>query len=220
MEAALSYALEYLSEDAKPENVDDDWFVNAYAKCRIVADPEMQDWWGRLLAAESNKPGSISRKTVNVMDDMDARIMRMFVAYCRFQVAVNGVDYPMIHCDYGDPGGELPPIYAQSGLDRAGLTVLSELGLVQAPPPAAHDLPPPVLLRDLPRIVFLYYGPETETLRWRPDWTFPIGISRFTSIGRELAPLCGPGEPVDGFLPFVMETVGRRYGAAVASCPA
>ena len=71
IEAITAKAIPHLNEDAKSEDVDDDWIVNFFDKCRIISDDEMQQLWARVLAEEPNAPQSFSRRTVNLMASLD-----------------------------------------------------------------------------------------------------------------------------------------------------
>ena len=49
MEQVLQGATRYLNEDAEPGEIDDDWLVHFFGKCRAVSSKEMQDLWSRIL---------------------------------------------------------------------------------------------------------------------------------------------------------------------------
>ena len=73
-----------VTDDASPEDMEDDWIRNLLGKCRIVSDQDMQELWARILAGEANEPGSVSRRTVNLVADLDKRDAESFMAVCRF----------------------------------------------------------------------------------------------------------------------------------------
>jgi hypothetical protein len=82
-------ALPFLEEKSSPENVEDDWITAFFDKCRIVSDEEMQALWSRILAGEANNPGTFSKRTVNLLADLDKSdaeefaSLRIHVAYRR-----------------------------------------------------------------------------------------------------------------------------------------
>lgn len=63
-------ALAGVQESADPEEVEDDWIVNFFDKCRLISDEEMQDLWARVLSGEANQPGSYSKRIVNFLSSM------------------------------------------------------------------------------------------------------------------------------------------------------
>jgi hypothetical protein len=82
MERIAEAATGQLGDNAKPEGMDDDWIANFFDKCRNVSDREMPSLWSRLLAGEATRPGSFSKRTielVSVLDKEDAGSSRSFV---------------------------------------------------------------------------------------------------------------------------------------------
>jgi hypothetical protein len=64
-------ALPALREDARPEDVENDWIANFFDKCRLISDDKMQELWARVLAGEANVPGRFSKRTVNLLASFD-----------------------------------------------------------------------------------------------------------------------------------------------------
>ena len=60
-----------LTAEAKPDDIPEDWSANFRDKARTCSDEEMAKLWTQLLASEANNPGSRSRKSVNILADMD-----------------------------------------------------------------------------------------------------------------------------------------------------
>ena len=112
------------SDNARPEDMEDDWIRNFFDKCRIVSDEEMQNLWSRLLAGEANSPGSFSRKTVNLLADLDKRDAELFQNLCRFKWVVLGRMEPFVF----DPQHE---IYNRYGITFDSLAQLETLGLIR-----------------------------------------------------------------------------------------
>jgi len=73
IEAVTRKALPLLSEGSCPQNVEDDWITNFFDKSRIVSDEDMQRLWSGVLAGEANNPGTFSKRTVNLLADLDKR---------------------------------------------------------------------------------------------------------------------------------------------------
>src|SRR5665213_2140885 len=83
MESITYGACERLTEDAKPQDMDQDWVTNFFDKCRIVSDERMQQIWSNVLAGESNATGSFSRHTVNIVANLDKQTAVAFENVCR-----------------------------------------------------------------------------------------------------------------------------------------
>ena len=90
MENIVRRALPRLTDDAEPEKMEDDWITNFFEKSRIVSDEEMQELWSRVLAGEANNSGSFSRKTINILHDMDGQAADLLRAVCGFSWNIDG----------------------------------------------------------------------------------------------------------------------------------
>ncbi len=121
----LSKASRQLVKDARPDLITDDWAANFRDKSRTCSDPDVVELWAQLLASEANKPGSYSRKTVNILGDMSKADAELFANLCRFQLimGISAERVPVIT-------RKATEIYEKYGLTRHGLDILHELGLV------------------------------------------------------------------------------------------
>ncbi|MCI0694675.1 DUF2806 domain-containing protein, partial [candidate division KSB1 bacterium] len=84
IEKIAQKALPLLKESSRPENIEDDWIVNFFDKCRIVSDEEMQSLWAKVLAGEANAPGTYSKRTVNFLNSIDKIDAKLFISLCGF----------------------------------------------------------------------------------------------------------------------------------------
>ena len=64
---------------ATPEKVDDYWLEQFMDKARLVSDATFQVLWGRILAEECNKPGSIPKALLHIMEQMDSNMAASFM---------------------------------------------------------------------------------------------------------------------------------------------
>ena len=78
MEDITAKAIPHLNEEAKPDAMEDDWVANFFDKGRIVSNPEMQSLWARVLAGEANIPSTYSKRTVNLLSDLDKSEAELF----------------------------------------------------------------------------------------------------------------------------------------------
>jgi hypothetical protein len=95
IESITGNALPLLTEGSSPQNVENDWITNFFDKSRIISDEEMQKLWSKVLAGESNRPGAFSKRTVNLLADLDKRDAELFTHLCGF-VWVIGSLTPLI----------------------------------------------------------------------------------------------------------------------------
>jgi hypothetical protein len=192
IESITQKALPLLEKESSPQNVEDDWITNFFDKSRIISDEEMQRLWSKVLAGEANKPGAFSKRTVNLLADLDKADAQLFVSLCGFGWMIGNV-VPLVF----DVRNE---IYNREGIRFTSLAHLESLGLIQLENLAGFQN------LDLPkRIRVFYYGRRVEI-------TFPndaknqldVGHVLLTRAGGELAPVCG-SKPIEGFFDFVYD---------------
>ena len=199
IEAIIIRALAHLNENAVPHTMDDGWVLNFFDKCKYVSDEQMQELWAKLIAGEANQPGTFSRKTVNLMADLDSYTANLFSTYCGFAIDIGKQGVPLIVFDQSK---ELPSIYRDQGIDYQALRVLAEIGLISIG--FEHlSLTINYTMSGLPETVQLSYGGQTANLRC-PDGFISIGETYPTVIGGQLGRLCAR-EPVEGFFEFVID---------------
>ena len=192
IEDITAKALPQLNDKADPSKVEDDWITNFFDKCRIVSDKEMQMLWSRVLAGESNSPGTYSKRTVNFLSDLDKSEAEMFSNLCGFGWMIMDVK-PLIYDVHN-------AIYNDRGINFVSLSHLESIGLIQF-----NNLAGFRLLNLPKRFAVLYYGkPILMDMPKDTDNEMNLGHVLLTRVGQELAPICG-SKPVDGFLEYVKE---------------
>ena len=201
MENIIMKSLRHLQDDtASPERIENDWIVNFLQRCRNVSDEDMQERWARLLASEANNPGHFSRKAVNIFDDLDARAAKDFETYCRFICQVGAILRPFIILN---DGVGLDDIYTEAGFDFNAMVRLSSLGLIETGFGPGVPMSVNPVLADVPeRVPFRYYDKSVE-LPGPEGGTMTTGCAVLSVAGEQLATLCLPAEPVEGFFEFV-----------------
>jgi hypothetical protein len=199
-------------EKAEPEKMDDDWVAHFFDKCRNVSNEEMQRLWAKVLAGEANKPGSFSRKTVNLIADLNTRDANLFTKLCCFCWAVGPRHIPLIF-GFGDthqPGfsKEDGAIYNRHGVCFDTVRHLEALGLVQISSGTCS-------VTFLGEKADVFYNVRKLSLKFQPglERRLPTGHVLLTQAGEELAPYCGSC-PVEGFFELVRD---RWPGFAVST---
>ena len=192
IEAITTTAISHIKDDATPEDIDDDWITNFFDKSRIVSDKEMQGLWSRVLAGEANSPGTFSRKTVNLIADIDKKDAFLFTKLCGFGWMIPDV-VPLIF-DTQDS------MYQDQGINFMSINHLESLGLISFNSMVGYKK-----IGFPKNTVVSYYGMRVElTLPKDSGNELKTGNVLLTQAGRELAPICG-SRSVDGFFEYVSE---------------
>lgn len=180
MENILGKAIPQLVPGSAPEEVEDDWYTNFYSKCRITSDDEMQNLWARILAGQANNPGSFSRRTVNLVVDLDKRDAELFTNLCRFVWVISGRTSTLIY----DVQSE---IYNRYGINFETVGHLESLGLVHFSGVTDFEL-----IR-LPKHLITYYCGTQVVLTLPNDSENRISQGQviLTQAGLELARISG-----------------------------
>lgn len=197
MEDITQKSLPHLNEDSSPQDMEDDWITNFFEKCRIVSNDEMQQLWARILAGEANTPGTFSRRTVNLLSDLDKRDAVLFTHLCGFCWMINEFT-PLVY----DVKEE---IYNHLSINFRSLSHLQALGLVRFDNVAGFTR------TKLPKDVKVsYYDRQVDLeLPLSKENKLDIGKVLLTQAGQELAPFSGSA-PVDGFFDYVYNIWVRK----------
>ncbi len=192
IESITQKALPLLHEKSEPEKVEDDWITNFFDKSRLISNEDMQKLWSRVLAGEANSPGAFSKRTVNLLGDLDKRDAELFTCLCGFAWVIGNV-VPLIF----DVQHKL---YNDIGIHFGSLSHLESLGLIQFDNLAGFRR------LKLPKKVTAYYYGQTLELTLPADSENQIDLGKvlLTRAGQELAPVCG-SKPIDGFFDYVSE---------------
>ena len=193
MEIIVQKAIKDVDSNAPTEEVEEDWITNFFDKSRSVSDDEMQNLWARILSGEANAPGSFSRKTVNVVSDLDKGSAELFRTLCSFGWQFGDDLTPLIF----DPDKR---IYNQSGINLYSVGELDSIGLIQINTVTGFRV------SGLPkRGATAYHGvPVVLTFPAEEANSLNIGTILLTPSGRQLSRIVKP-TPIDGFFDFVYD---------------
>ncbi len=199
MEGITCKALPQLKEDSSPQNVEDDWITNFFDKCRIVSDDNMQNLWSQVLAGEANSPGAFSRRTVNLLADLDKADAELFTSLCSFAWMIQDKAIPLIFESENE-------IYTRHGINSYNLGHLETLGFIRLYASSAQ-----IYWQELPKKVTVsYYGtPQELTLPKDHKTWLDIGHVLLTRAGQQLFPVCG-SKPVQGYFDYVYDRWNTR----------
>ena len=191
LESIAKRSIPLLNNNAKLEEMDDDWIVNMLNRSMIFADELMQELFARILAGEANSPGSYSKKSVNLLAELEKKDAIFFKSICRFNWNVADRTVPLVF----DHNHE---IYAKNGIDYETLKHLDSLGLVQY---SVIDI---VLAKALTGMIKVSYHDSILVLKApnNRDYDVSLGHVMLTASGLELCRLF-ENEPVEGIFEYV-----------------
>jgi hypothetical protein len=193
METILLKSLPKVTKEAQPEQINRDWIVHFFDKCRLISDNDMQNLWAQVLAGQANSPGSFSKRTVDVLANLEQSDAVLFTKLCSFAVITLPVAlYPLIY----DPNDV---IYATQGMKFPELSHLESLGLIH------FNNAGPYELANVPQTFPLSYFDFKLQLEFpRPLNVFKAGRIMLTKVGRELIQI-SDAKPIDGFTDYLLK---------------
>lgn len=202
-------ALPEVSQDARPQDVQNDWITNFFDQCRLISDEEMQRLWAKVLAGEANRPGTHSKRTVGLLSSLDKSDAELFKKFCTFCWCFGEVN----------PVGEATPtpvvydfnadIYKKVGVTFTELTHLNDIGLIHFETYSGFGLP-----GRPQKIVVFYYGTAVIIEFPKPkDNSMETGHVLLTKAGKELARLCD-SQPHGEYFKYVVKK-WRKEGLMV-----
>jgi hypothetical protein len=187
IEEITAKALPFVTPDAKPENVETDWIAHFFDRCRLISDDEMQTLWASILTGEANKPGSFSKRTIDLVATLDKRDAQLFNRLCSYVWHFEGKNrgvfddlVPIIENVGVRPSGQGFIFMDLVHLDSIGLTQFSNsIGYIRVP-----------LTEDEDRILASYFGKKIGIDLDASSRTLATGCTVLTQSGAELAQIC------------------------------
>ncbi len=180
MEAIAYGSTKYLSENPNPANLENDWIAYMFERCRNVSDPDIQDIWSRILAQETNDPGTVSRTTLDSLSKIDRSTALNFVKL---------TSSVFIFTDGESPNNSMVyylsiPYFRDEFLNFTDLHYLSEIGLITISTTTFFNSPYCVKTDIINPIVL--YGPNKIKLSLQEDCTVNVGNIILTKAGNDL----------------------------------
>jgi len=193
MELITEKAIGYLEDDAKPEQMENDWISNFFDKCRLISDDEMQSLWAKVLAGEANEPGRYSKRTVNFVASMSKTEARLFTKLCSF-VWLIGMEFVCIIKGYENE------IYKKNGIKFDSLVHLDEIGLI------TFDFTKTFHKEGFPKIWKIFYHNTPIIINFEKEEgnRLHTGNVLLSQMGKELVPIAG-SEPIPEYLDYVID---------------
>lgn len=124
IENIILKAIPYITSSAKSEDIDNDWLLKFFDKSKYISNEKMQEIWGKILAGEANKPGNSSRKTLDIVEELDQNDASFFQNLMLFTFYYENVDPIIFIYDIDNK------IYSDRKVYFSILKHLSILGLI------------------------------------------------------------------------------------------
>jgi len=169
-----------INEDAQPEEIEDDWLSNFFDKCKLISDDEMQMLWARVLAEETNKPTTISKRTIEFLSMMDKKDAMLFDNLCKF--CWNYGKPTLMIIDYEDE------IFSKLGINFSTLHHLQDIGLINFDSLGYSNQ----FREGHPNIINIAYYGRVLNLHIENIEYIDVGSAILTQIGSELAKIIHP----------------------------
>jgi Protein of unknown function (DUF2806) len=179
IENITAKAIPHVLPDAEPEKIENDWLSHFFDRCRLISDDEMQTMWAAMLAGEANRPGSFSKRTIDLVATLDKTDAELFTKFCTFVWVVRQP------CPFIDIDNE---IYKTLGLIFDTLTHLDTIGLI------IFDNVIHLSLEKLEKRILIKYYDVPIVIEFpleNDENTMAVGRCLLTQAGKELAPICG-----------------------------
>lgn len=192
IEGITAQAIPRLNEEAKPENIEQDWLTHFFDRCRLISDQQMQSVWSSILAGEANAPGSFSKRTIDLIASLDKRDAELFSKICSY-VWIIGDSSPIIY-------DTQHAIYEGGGIDFESVSHLDSLGLITFNSIGGYQR------LGLPKLFAVLYGGQTVLIEMPQEQenSMQLGSVLFTRAGHELARIV-VATPIPEFKDYVLK---------------
>ena len=196
--SVLEKTVEALADKEVPGQQPDSKWVSVFTEsAQHASTDELRDTWARILAGETERPGSISIRTLNTLDGLDQSTARLFRRLCSMATYILLPDGEYV--DYRVPS--LEGSAASNSLKDYGITfdhlnMMNEHGLVISDYNSRQDYGIciagyiPELPSNQTALGFTYRGEKWGLLpdgEREPNKEFQISGVALTRTGRELA---------------------------------
>lgn len=194
-ENIVAGAIDFLADSAEPENIDNDWLAYFFEQCGSVSDEDIQVLWSKILAAESEKSGSFSKRTLQFVATMSKDDAIMITELCQFQLELH--DDTIVYV----PNLNVSK-FCGTSLNFSKYQQLQAIGFVNIGSQSFH-------IHSLPdEFTVKYFGNEFSMTPHSKDANrggeVEIGQLILTDLGYELLPICGAKENGE-FIKYVQQ---------------
>lgn len=174
-----------LSQNSHPEDLSDDWINMFMDRARLVSNEKMQTIWSRILAQESNSPGTCPLQLLHILSILSKQLANKFLILCGFTFSLSSRDTHssipeeslMIDFDNLDYYRTYGLTFEDfQDLQSIGLLSISDSGITTTFSPSAGD--PDILHYEI-------------SIANRPTFNLEIAVNNSLNTGAVLLTYCG-----------------------------
>ena len=196
--SVLERTVEALADKEAPGQRPTSRWVSVFTDCaQHASTDELRDTWARILAGETERPGSISIRTLNTLNGLDQATALLFRRLCSMAISILQPDGEFVECRVASLGGNAANNALQDyGLRFDALNVLNEHGLIISDYNARADYRPCIAARKVGssewtvNAAFRYQSRELALIpdvERDTDKEFYVSGVSLTRTGRELS---------------------------------
>lgn len=180
IESIIEKSIPEISDNANPNGIDNDWLLNYFDNAKFISNELIQNLWAKLLAGEANKPGSISKKTLKVLSELDTEDAISFNKLCSFVFYVNNEPQVFIFNSEDE--------FYNNYISFDVLNNLNTLGLISMNSFLGY------MMGDFPKHYSMIYGDKKIQITGKneTDNKLDCGKCILTKVGTELVQFCSP----------------------------
>ncbi len=197
IENITAMALPNLSQDSKPENIEKDWLNYFLDRCRLTSDEQMQMLWASILAGEANAPGAFSKRTIEIVSNLDKKDADLFANLKSLCWIIFNEFAPIIYFETNE-------FLNKMKINFSSLSHLEDFGLIKFESLAGYQK----IFNS--NIVPLIYFNKVNYLQL-PDRQMDIGKVLLTQAGQELAKICESNFYQEYYLHILSEWTNKGY---------
>ncbi|MGN6769980.1 MAG: DUF2806 domain-containing protein [Rhizobiaceae bacterium] len=181
IEQITAGAIPHVKDDAKPQEIDEDWLAHFFDRSRLVSDRQMQVLWSKILAGKANDPSGFSKRTVDLISGLERADAELFSSLCSFVWTIGDLTPVIFNVDHD--------LIKEAGLSFDRLNHLDDIGLISFQPLTGFRK-----VGSAETLMVAYYGTTLIlTVKMANDKRFYVdnGAVLLTQAGKELAPIAG-----------------------------
>jgi hypothetical protein len=178
IEAIYQEAVNYLPPHVSEEPVSPEWVAKFNDRARFASEDEIRSIWAKILASEVGQPGSVSPRTIALMDSMtagEARALQAVLAHAA--LTANRMDLVVVRAKQGTVDDQRRSLY---GVSYTTFENLRAFGLIAA----ADDTS---LHSERGQPMALQFGDRWLTLTHVGDGEAVLPVFLLTQPSREIA---------------------------------
>ena len=192
IENIVEKSFDKINYDATPEDIENDWIANFFDKSKFISDSEMQELWSEILAGESNKPGTYSRRTIEQLSLLSKKDAELFRNLCKFSFKIDN-EYHLLILNYTDE------IYKNNGITFTNLMHLNHIGLI------TFDTNNAFSVSNIETPILNYFGKCLNlSMKDNTELNIHLGSAFFTETGQDLVDITN-AQYNDEFYNFIIE---------------